>query len=300
MLKSKQEGVLMSGITNDSKNYLKRNYKDIVFSGLFEDPRYQLALVRALHPEDTTVTEDDISLITLSRVITNGIHNDLGLLVRNKLIILAEAQSTWSDNIVLRSLFYIANTYQDYIKSSKQNVFSNGRIEIPMAELYVIYTGNRKNVPELLSLSETYFEGMQNSIEVRVNVISPDSYEHRNDIIGEYIRFTEISDEQRKLYNYNPESIDESFRICIEEGVLREYLIRNYEEVRRDMMYILTQEYADEAAEWERERNERERERIERENEKLKLENESAKGLIEKLISSGKITAEDVAELEAM
>lgn len=60
---------------------------------------YQLKLYKELFPQDTTITENDLELVTLDNVLTIHPYNDLGLLVRGKLIILAEAQSIKSVNI---------------------------------------------------------------------------------------------------------------------------------------------------------------------------------------------------------
>ena len=75
---------------------VNRQAKNSVFLNLFARKEYQLALYRELFPEDTMITEDDIEMVTLENVLTIHPYNDLGLLARGKLIVLAEAQSTWS------------------------------------------------------------------------------------------------------------------------------------------------------------------------------------------------------------
>ena len=51
-------------------------------------------------------------IITMDNVLTIHPYNDLGLLARGKLIVLAEAQSTWSVNIIFR----LADYYFDSAK----------------------------------------------------------------------------------------------------------------------------------------------------------------------------------------
>jgi len=65
-------------------------------------------LYKALHPEDVDATEDEITIVTLENILLNQLYNDLGFTVGNRLLILAEAQSTWSVNIVVRGLLYMA------------------------------------------------------------------------------------------------------------------------------------------------------------------------------------------------
>ena len=220
---------------NSGKQAVKRNHKDTVFKGLFSQPRYQLELVKALGLGDETLTEDDISLVTLNRIITKGIQNDLGLMVREKILMLTEAQSSWSDNIVLRQLFYSVSTYHDHIYRTGQDLFAEKAIEIPRIELFVIYSGDKKDVPEYLSLKEKFFDGVESSIEVKVTVISRDDPRHRDDIIGQYIKYTEISREVLAKNGNNYESLEKIVERCITEEVLADYMKSLEPEVKRDM-----------------------------------------------------------------
>ncbi len=77
-----------------------------------------------LHPDDTETTEDDLTIVTLSRTVARNIYNDLGFLVRNRLLVLVEAQSTWSENILVRFLMYLGETYRRYIKTKGLRIYS--------------------------------------------------------------------------------------------------------------------------------------------------------------------------------
>ena len=70
---------------------MKRTIKDSLFSYIFKDPAYMRKLYLSLHPEDTDVREEDLELVTLANILTTGIYNDLGVLVRDKLILMLEA-----------------------------------------------------------------------------------------------------------------------------------------------------------------------------------------------------------------
>lgn len=99
---------------------MKLAVKDTVFRDLFSQKKYLLQMYQALHPDDTTITADDLNIVTLKSILMNGIYNDLGFMVRgNQLLILVEAQSTWSPNIVIRSLMYLMDTYQEYFREKK-------------------------------------------------------------------------------------------------------------------------------------------------------------------------------------
>lgn len=106
-----------------------------------------------LHPEDESITEADLEIVTLQSILLNGIYNDLGFLVRkDRLMVLVEAQSTWSPNIVIRSLMYLMNTCQEYFTKQRIQLYGSSKAQMPKPELYVIYTGEKGNHPDVLSL----------------------------------------------------------------------------------------------------------------------------------------------------
>ena len=84
---------ISDNVKKDQEGIMKRTIKDSVFTDLFQDKKYLLQLYKALHPEDTDVTENDLNDITIKNVLTDNIYNDLGFTVGDKLMILVEAQS---------------------------------------------------------------------------------------------------------------------------------------------------------------------------------------------------------------
>ena len=118
-------------------------FKDNVFLDLFSSPENQLNLYQSLHPEDTTTTEQDIEEITLDSLIVNDIYNDLSLLVKDSIMIFVEAQSTWSDSILIRLLFYMAQSLQEHIVKKDYDYYATKALRLPKIELYVVYTGEK-------------------------------------------------------------------------------------------------------------------------------------------------------------
>ena len=216
---------------------MKRSVKDSVFTYLFKQPEYTRQLYLALHPEDTDVKASDFKLVTLENVLTTGFYNDLGIQVRNRLILLVEAQSTFSVNIALRMLLYLAGTYKEYIEEQKLDLYGSHPVEIPRPELYVVYTGDREEIPETLHLSDLY-QGA-GSAEVEVKVLRDDG---TGDILDQYVRFCKIADEQREKYGLTQQAIDETIRICIAENVLAPFLASRQKEVLEIMVTLFDQE----------------------------------------------------------
>ncbi len=212
----------------------KRTAKNSVFLDLFQDKKNLLALYKTLHPEDASATEDTLDIVTIDNVLTDNLYNDLGIMVgKNRLLLLLEAQSTWTVNILIRILLYLAQSYHEYFERTSQSLYKSAKVKMPKPELYIIYTGNKGRKPDTISLSKEFFDGADIDLEVRANVI----YESdTQDIINQYIIFCKVFDKQRKLYGMTERTIKETIRICKDRNILKEYLITREKEVVTIMM----------------------------------------------------------------
>lgn len=148
----------------------KRKIKDSVFTNLFQDKKYLLQLYKALHPEDCNVTENEIADVTIKHVLIDADYNDLGFSVGNRLMVLVESQSTFTMNIIIRAVMYLIQTYHDYFKRTNQNLYGSKKVNMPKPELYVIYTGDKKDIPDTISLSKEFFDGAKIAIDAEVKV----------------------------------------------------------------------------------------------------------------------------------
>ena len=217
----------------------KRTAKNSVFLELFQNKSHLLRLYKTLHPEDTTATEDSLTDVTIENVLTDNLYNDLGFIVNNKLMILIEAQSTWTMNILVRVLLYMAQSYHEYFQRTSQNYYKSKKVKMPKPELYVIFTGNKGRKPDKVFLSREFFLGEEIDIEVKAKVI----YEgNTDDIINQYIVFCKVFDEQTKQHGMKQKAIMETIRICKDRNVLREYLHDREKEVVTIMMSLFDEE----------------------------------------------------------
>lgn len=257
----------------------KYKIKDSVFTNLFKDKKYLLQLYKALHPEDTNATEGQLKYVTIENILINGLYNDLGFMVGNRLVILVEAQSTWSVNIIIRVLLYLAQTYHDYLAQTKQPLYTSKQVKIPEPELYVIYTGDRQERPAEISLSKEFFGGKKCAFDVKVKMIYDGTVSEETgegDIINQYVIFTKVCNEQVKLHGRTKKAILETIRICKDRNVLKEYLESREKEVVDIMMVLYDEEEAM---------------RIYVESERYDEKVETAR----RLIDIGKLSLEDIA-----
>lgn len=220
---------------------VKTTSKDSVFRDLFGDRKYALQLYQAIHPEDTDVTEADIGNVTIKNVFTDQEYNDLGMTVREKILLMLEAQASWTMNIIIRIFLYLAHTWNEYIENTNQNRYGSKKLALPRPELYVIYVGDRKTRPEWIRLSDEFFEGNKEFLEVNVKVLYG---EGKDDIISQYVDFTKVYNEQVKLHGKTRKAVLETIRICKDRNVLRDYLSGREKEVINIMMGLFDQEKA--------------------------------------------------------
>lgn len=214
---------------------------DSVFTNLFKIPEYTLLLYKALHPEDLKMTKEQIRIVTLENLLLNQPYNDLEFLAGEHMLILVEAQSTWSENILVRVLIYIAQIIQNYLVDTKQNIYGKKKVSFPEPEFYVLFTGERKDRPEEIVLSKEFFDGHRTALEVRVKMIYNGL---EGDIISQYVSFTKIYREQYRQYSRTQKAVLETIRICRKKNVLKDYLESCEKEVVDIMMTLFNREYA--------------------------------------------------------
>ena len=206
----------------------KRKGKDSVFTFLFSDPEELIKLYRTLHPEDKKTTEKDLVDITYKSVLFDGQYNDLGFRVGDSIIILVEAQSTWSVNIIVRMLCYLAETYKSYFAEQEISLHNSVKVKLPRPELYVVYTGSRRKRPEKITLSEEFFGGEKTAVDVEVKILYGDK---PGNIVSEYVEFTRIFDRQTKKYGLTQKAIKETIRLCYEKKILLRFLQKREVEI---------------------------------------------------------------------
>ena len=265
--------------TSEKKEtFAKYTAKDSVFSTLFRDKKYLMQLYRALHPEDAETTEDALTDITIRNVLTNGIYNDLCFRVGDKVMFLVEQQSSWTMNIIVRVLMYLAQTYHEYFEEQDADLYGSRKVHVPEPELYMIFTGERAGRPETISLSREFFGGKECAIEVKVKVLYGGK---GNDIISQYVAFTKVYNEQVKQYKRSRKAVTETIRICKDRDVLREFLAGREKEVISIMMALFDEEKIM---------------RTHVASEKKAASKETARKAAEKMLRDRKITVDEIAE----
>ena len=62
-----------------------------------------------------------------------------------------------------RLFLYLAETWGEYVKRTEQNIYGTKKITLPKTELYVIFTGERKDKPDVISLFDEFLAPLARS-----------------------------------------------------------------------------------------------------------------------------------------
>ena len=204
-----------------------------------------MQLYKELFPNDTTITQGDLELYKVERVLTNHPYNDLGLLARKKLIVLAEAESDWSVNIIYRLAGYYFDSMEQFATQMGMNSHQKAKIDLLDVEAFIVYPG-KEDVPDTISLREVFFGGDESKPDFKAVVIHGDI---EPGILQEYMGFCRVLDEQRVLHRGDPTPekwIEVTVKESIKRGFLVNYLSDHKTEVQKIMFDMYNPAYVEE------------------------------------------------------
>ena len=222
-----------------------RRYKDSVFVDLFGEDKDAkknfLSLYNALHGTHLD-SSAELKPLRLDNVMYMSFCNDVSCLIDNKIIVLAEHQSTVNANMPVRFLEYAARLYEQ-IQNPRDRYLRRLK-EIPSPEFYVFYNGEEKYLSQAeLKLSDAFaVKSVKPSMELLVKVINI-NYNKAGKLLEnckpleEYTQFVEAVRRHIRLDAEN--GFKNAIQECIQNDILRDYLERK----SREVMNMLIAEY---------------------------------------------------------
>ena len=97
--------------------------------------------------------------VTIGNILTDGIYNDLRFIVGNRLMVLVEAQSTWSVNIVIRTLLYFAQVLKDYLDDIEADLYHSAVVAVPRPQGFQPAAGTLRVDEEGADGDHTHLQG---------------------------------------------------------------------------------------------------------------------------------------------
>ena len=211
---------------------MNRKYQDSFFCSLFRIPKYRRAAYLLMHPEDTDISDSEFVNIELENIFTIDMYNDVCFLVRGRLIILMEHQSTLNCNMPMRALLYVVEEYKKLLSMEKYKGAVHGTelVQFPKPEFYMVYTG-KGDCPEYLKLSDAFANGGKSALELVITVYKEDNAEG---IIKEFISLISLI----KASVANGITMEEAVKTAIKK-YRSGYEISDYFDGREDVFEML-------------------------------------------------------------
>ncbi len=225
-------------------NAVVRNYKDSVFRMVFSDKKELLALYNALsgsHHED----ENELEIKTLENAIYMNIKNDLSFLINDNLC-LYEHQSTFNPNMPLRDLFYVADQLQEMMR--QKDLYQSAIVKIPVPDFVVFYNGEEKQ-PErrILKLSDAYEIPTENPKLELIATMLNINVGYNKELMEQCRTLQDYATYVDKVRNYSKampieKAVERAVNECIENDILKEFLLHQKSEVVKMSIYEFDQE----------------------------------------------------------
>lgn len=218
--------------------HVQRNYKNGLFLMIFGNKPALLNLYNAIRGSNYT-NPDDLIINTIEGVLYLGMKNDVSFIINNELN-LYEAQSSWNPNMPLRGLFYFSRVYEGYIAEHELDIYSQTLLRLPTPNYIVFYNGTKEEGDSrTLRLSDSFIKhnGQEACLECTATMINI-NYGHNQ----------KLMEACRELYEYSylieqiriglrsslplPNAIDRAVANCIDNGILKSFLLRHQAEVK--------------------------------------------------------------------
>ena len=193
------------------------------------------AIARENYPDNI-----DMELCLLYPVM--AMFNDLAFIIGSKLIVMCEHQSTINLNMPLRFLFYTSDVLRVNVLS-KDFLYKRAPVKIPAPEFYVLYNGKDEPHIKEMNLSDAYkMKDREYTIELTAKVVNirygsgEDALNKSATLNGYSFLIAEVGKNINSGLTRD-EAIKRAILTCIEKGILKDYLVKNFLEVA-DMLFF--------------------------------------------------------------
>ena len=211
-----------------------RTYKSRIFAMLFSDRNELLKLYNAIN--GTSYDDPDLLQInTLENAVYMSMQNDVSFIIELGLN-LYEHQSTYSPNLPVRYLLYVADVYSDYTKD--MNLYGTKAVKLPTPKFVIFYNGQAEQPDRKeLKLSELFTVPEEApSLELKAVMLNINKGHNRK-----------LMETCKTLHDYAAEiSLDEAVERaiteCISEDILADFLRKNRAEAKKVSIYEYDEE----------------------------------------------------------
>lgn len=221
-----------------------RTYKSRIFAMLFSDRNELLKLYNAING----TSYDDPQLLqvnTLENAVYMAMQNDVSFIIEMRLH-LYEHQSTYSPNLPVRYLLYVADVYSDYTKD--MNLYGTRAVKLPTPKFVIFYNGQEEQPDRKeLKLSELFaIPDSDPSLELTAVMLNINKGHNRKLMetcrtLHDYAEYTDRVRKYAAEMNLD-EAVERAITECISEGILEDFLRKNRAEAKKVSIYEYDEE----------------------------------------------------------
>ncbi|RGH46809.1 hypothetical protein DW894_12230 [Ruminococcus sp. AM41-10BH] len=221
-----------------------RMYKSRIFAMLFSDRNELLKLYNAIN--GTSYDDPDLLQVnTLENAVYMSMQNDVSFIIDMRLN-LYEHQSTYSPNLPVRYLLYVADVYSDYTKD--MNLYGTKAVKLPTPRFVIFYNGqaeqpDRKEVKlsELFSIPDA-----DPSLELKAVMLNINKG-HNRKLMETCRTLQDYAEYTFRVREYAAEmpldlAVEQAITECISEGILADFLRKNRAEAKKVSIYEYDEE----------------------------------------------------------
>lgn len=221
-----------------------RMYKARIFAMLFSDRNELLKLYNAIN--GTSYDDPDLLQVnTLENAVYMSMQNDVSFIIDMRLN-LYEHQSTYSPNLPVRYLLYVADVYSDYTKD--MNLYGTKAVKLPTPRFVIFYNGQAEQPDRKeLKLSELFsIPDVDPSLELKAVMLNINKG-HNRKLMETCRTLQDYAEYTFRVREYAAEmpldlAVEQAITECISEGILADFLRKNRAEAKKVSIYEYDEE----------------------------------------------------------
>lgn len=221
-----------------------RMYKSRIFAMLFSDRNELLKLYNAIN--GTSYDDPDLLQVnTLENAVYMSMQNDVSFIIDMRLN-LYEHQSTYSPNLPVRYLLYVADVYSDYTKD--MNLYGTKAVKLPTPRFVIFYNAQAEQPDRKeLKLSELFsIPDADPSLELKAVMLNINKG-HNRKLMETCRTLQDYAEYTFRVREYAAEmpldlAVEQAITECISEGILADFLRKNRAEAKKVSIYEYDEE----------------------------------------------------------
>lgn len=221
-----------------------RMYKSRIFAMLFSDRNELLKLYNAIN--GTSYDDPDLLQVnTLENAVYMSMQNDVSFIIDMRLN-LYEHQSTYSPNLPVRYLLYVADVYSDYTKD--MNLYGTKAVKLPTPRFVIFYNGQAEQPDRKeLKLSELFsIPDADPSLELKAVMLNINKG-HNRKLMETCRTLQDYAEYTFRVREYAAEmpldlAVEQAITECISEGILADFLRKKRAEAKKVSIYEYDEE----------------------------------------------------------